>query len=1175
KSAVISTTGGSINDDADSSEDIIATTVSLTGTTGIGNINGDIDLKVTTVALAQTNTGGIALNNLLTSTTTFASVKALDTLSSGDISLTSAGAATLTSISNVTGGVSVSAAGNISVGTITASSGAVSLITSSGSINEVVVDGAVKITAASISLASTTGIGDTSQLDVNAPTITSATTVTNGISLKDTATAVIATSINTTGTGANSNVVLAVSGSATLTNITTAEGTIEVDAEGNVVIGSVTAGGGNSVDIQTTSGTINDDTNDALADVTGTSITLVAIEGIGTSSGDLDLNSTTTALTITLAKTGSGGINLNSMASGTTTVTEITTTTSGSIGLVTAGASILADINSASGAVTATAAGNITIGNITDTAGTNTVSLTTSSGSIRETVNDSATKIAAGSVVLSATTGVGDNTRLDVDASTVSASTATNGITLNLLDSVSTTITSATVSSSGNVDVTATKNILVGSIVTTGGNVSLVTSGGKIDDLSADSTTDIQSTTLTLDANLGIGTGGTLDLDVTTLTSAKTVTGGVALNILDPSNGGVLVSEVKATTSGDITLIGTLGSGARTYTLVDTVSGNINISAQAGNIVAGTWTSDSGGSGSNDVTVTATTGSITIDTSINSRDAVTLTAGGSINDNATDDVADVVATSISITAQSGIGASSNTLDMDVTTLTLASTVTGGIYINMLDSDNSGFTVTQAQVTSLGDIKFTATSGTGSKTFSNIDNNNGNIEVASTFAGAINLGLVAADSGTVTVTAQEDITISTSITSSGLTSLTSNTGTIKDDASDNAADIIAGSLIISSNKAIGTGTPGSLDLDVGAIKSITATTGAIDINLLDPNASGVLVGAITASGTGDISVASTNAGSGGGTFTFSSVTAADGDISLIADTGNITTENIDASATSGKTITIEVRQGDHQFTHRKNAGSGIGNMKTTDGTITIKSDHMSLTSGAITSGNADVRLEVIDGSQDIQVGEFASDTNAALGLTNNELNIITTGSNNTIVIGSTAMVGRIDQYGSLNMTSGGSSNVSLVTGSLGASAINKINSNGNPITATNLSLSAGGGIDLNISADKLAAKSTTGGNIVITEVNALIVDTLGSISGISTASGNITLTVPGNLTITGPIVGGGAGTVSITSSGGQINDGNATNDTADITTTGSLTLSAIFGIGVTNGTVDIDVTTLTA
>src|SRR5437899_7502387 len=72
------------------------------------------------------------------------------------------------------------------------------------------------------------------------------------------------------------------------------------------------------------------------------------------------------------------------------------------------------------------------LGTVTDTAGVNSVTLATTAGSINEVTNDDAGQMAndmvAGSVILTATTGIGTTSRLDLNAPTVTLATTGTGV---------------------------------------------------------------------------------------------------------------------------------------------------------------------------------------------------------------------------------------------------------------------------------------------------------------------------------------------------------------------------------------------------------------------------------------------------------------------------------------------------------------------------------------------------------------------------------------------------------------------------------------------------------------------------------------------------------------------------------------------------------------------------
>src|SRR5205814_95951 len=113
-------------------------------------------------------------------------------------------------------------------------------------------------------------------------------------------------------------------------------------------------------------------------------------------------------------------------------------------------------------------------------------------------------------------------------------------------------------------------------------------------------------------------------------------------------NHAVTATLVDVTSLGNIVLTGTTGSGTRTYTLVDTNDGSISVTATAGDILLGLLTAGTGGT-PNTVSVTAT--------------------AGAIDDETSDAVADIIGSSVTLSASTGIGQTNGSLDVNVNTVT--------------------------------------------------------------------------------------------------------------------------------------------------------------------------------------------------------------------------------------------------------------------------------------------------------------------------------------------------------------------------------------------------------------------------------------------------------------------------------------------------------------------------
>jgi len=477
----------------------------------------------------------------------------------------------------------------------------------------------------------------------------------------------------TINTGVNTDTVT-VSGAVTVTgNVNISSQNIAVNAliTGDAVAGTVTLNAG--------AGAIT--TSGVGADVSAQNLVATATLGI-----DLD----TTVDNITANNTGTGAVNIDESnganilsATATTGATTVTTTT-GNLTVTAMSASTIATITANAGAI-------LDDGSNATFIVAPSISLTAGDGSIGAT---------------------GANGQIDVTSTTLNASSTNGSIFVTETDGLTLGIVSATGTGANDVTITSTTGNIGVNSVAAEDTVTLTATAGQINDDANDATVDISATSATLTASTGIGQGanGSLDVNVATLTSATSATGGIAINLLNDAvaavglaaNHAVAVTLVDATTSGAITLTGTTGSGTRTFTLVDTNSGAIDVSAAAGDIVLGLLTAGTGGT-AGAVSVTATTGQIT--------------------DNASDAIADIIGSSATLGASTGIGLGANgSLDLNVNTLTNAASPTGGIALNLLNdaaaanglANNHAQSATIQNTTTTGNITLTATTGTGTR-----------------------------------------------------------------------------------------------------------------------------------------------------------------------------------------------------------------------------------------------------------------------------------------------------------------------------------------------------------------------------------------------------------------------------------------------------------------------------
>ncbi|MFM8474492.1 MAG: beta strand repeat-containing protein, partial [Planctomycetaceae bacterium] len=358
----------------------VAVTVRDATTAALGNItanSGGVTIGVSsdvTGAVTQNGSSAITTGTLTVSTT-----------SSVNLSGTTNLFTTLGAIAT-TGGLTVndSAGGLTITGPITNSTPGTASITTVGAIN-----GAGLITSPGITLSATTGIGNTTPLELagttlsitssagnidvdnataSSTTVSTLTTTGGGTILFEQSggSAVTFTTVSTTADGTPTNgeddiTLQNTAGSITVSSVTAdGEGDVSVTTvtSGNVTLGSVTATD-NNVTV-TSAGSIVDDGNDASADVTSSTVTLSAGTAIGSSSNSVDLD----VSTVTSITAGSGA-NVNTL--GAVSYSTITANSSGNVVLNSAGTLTLPAFSSPGSVTITTSTGNISIAGITAT----------------------------------------------------------------------------------------------------------------------------------------------------------------------------------------------------------------------------------------------------------------------------------------------------------------------------------------------------------------------------------------------------------------------------------------------------------------------------------------------------------------------------------------------------------------------------------------------------------------------------------------------------------------------------------------------------------------------------------------------------------------------------------------------------------------------------------------
>ncbi|MGV2335721.1 MAG UNVERIFIED_CONTAM: hypothetical protein LVR18_16925 [Planctomycetaceae bacterium] len=442
----------------------------------------------------------------------------------------------------------------------------------------------------------------------------------------------------TLGESATNGLVSMTSGS----TITSATGSITIQADGNIAISSITSTSGSITisadDDGVTSmsdggGSITDSLSGEAANIIsgGTSLlTLASGSGIGVSD---DINTTVVNLTASTRTTGSGAINILE-----------------SNGLVIASAGVSTGAGNGSIDIR-TNAGAFTINGAISANGSGNVTLLSNNGLM--TVN---AVVGSGSGNLSLTGGTGITHTATGDMTTSSTGTITVDASTGNVTMADGTVYST---GSGAVSVTAANSVAVGSINTTSSTVSVTANVGSITDATSLETVAniLTSGTATLTAALGIGSAGAGDIDTNIGILDATVTGA----------GSMFLEEFDAITLLD----------------VDTSNGAITISA--GGTITATDVASANSAEANDIILTATDGNIIVglvSAGATAADVLLNAVAGNIEESGVSDAdADIIGEAIELIAITGIG---TTAQLEIDGVQLAAVTTSG-NISILDT----------------------------------------------------------------------------------------------------------------------------------------------------------------------------------------------------------------------------------------------------------------------------------------------------------------------------------------------------------------------------------------------------------------------------------------------------------------------------------------------------------
>ena len=615
----------------------------------------------------------------------------------GGVNVSNTQAFTLTANSNSNNITASTSNGDLSIASVNAGSGTVDLTASGGNILDFTPsdDASVNITASTVSLSGSTGVGSSGlgDIDTTASTLELSTTSSGSIFVADTDAVTLASSstssggnidvrtvsgdltvssavtadgsgditLNSAGSTIINNVITSTSGDLSVTGATgvthsaagdlttSGSGTITVSATANDVTmadGTVyTAGGGavsvtgadevllgkisnplGTVAVTATAGDISDETaaeGSSNENIGGTTVTLASATGIGAtgSANDIDIAATT----IVASDSGSGGIYLtetDDLAIGATS------TTAGAISISAGGAvTTSGNITAAGGALNITGV-DVTNTN-TITGDSNGLTIDAGTGTLTSTAGNITNGGSAGSIILAADTdivlgggagaitGGSGNITLKDSSGSVSIGIEGGAGTISLADSDLDEITTSGAIIIGDASSGA---ITIGGAIQPSGSEALQFSGSSVA-LNANVTS--ANADITFVPAVTVGAGVTIDSGAGAgdITFSSTLDGGQAV-VLDAGSGGINFNGVVgATALTSLATTGTTGSisigqnvtttGVQTYTGPVTLSGSPTL-ATTDSLV--TFSGDVSGAGA--LTVTSGTGGLTFGSTI-------------------------------------------------------------------------------------------------------------------------------------------------------------------------------------------------------------------------------------------------------------------------------------------------------------------------------------------------------------------------------------------------------------------------------------------------------------------------------------------------------------------------------------------------------------------------------
>ncbi|EGF27469.1 hypothetical protein RBWH47_03547, partial [Rhodopirellula baltica WH47] len=1131
----VTSSAGSILDGGDAvGADIEATEtgaeVTLTAATGIGTSAMDrLDLA-----------GGSVVNASVTG--------------EGDIWIEAAGAIELKDVDTVDGDIDVSATGMITATLVvaadanTSGNGDVFLRTTAGGIMAVDVTGAtdVKLEAVTgdVQLGKVTATDGDIDIDATAGSITDKDTDTDvdltagGTVFMDAANGIGATgngridvaaggTVDATVTGTG-DIWLNSPGAVTLLDVDTADGNIDVTAGGKITATDVDAVGTEvDVTLTTTAGDIEVGDIDATGevsldsaanitdaasgdtdtDITGLTVTLKAVNSIGSIAERLEITTLATgSSSAQLTDEGDIALAVNSDVRFTSVTTEMT---GGEIDII--GGTNEIEV---AGAGMSAVGGGITI--VSDDIKLS-ANLQTDGGDVELTgaivVNGAAITIdtadtvtEAGDVTIDGTvsgmTADADNLTIDADATTTSGNVEITGIVggtpvLNSLTILgeNATLGAAVTVNDGGISVDASSINLGDDLTTAAGTVEL-TGSVILDKTGATTTIDtgagaavtidgivdgttIGNETLVIDA-------GTEDVELT-----STLGGNVAL-------GGLTVTADTLILGDDVFTDGRgAGDGAIDFSAVT----NLDLTENAQVVLD----SDAAGDSTDTVSMTSAAGLITLPT------------------NQLDDISEPTVDLV-IDASSDDGTSQDVIlkDVNVKSLSVSGDMVTFDGVVELEDTNG----TNALTVNAKDVIFTA-----------------NARVIAKGAGGVAINGNAADKGALTINSTGNSDAMFNLTATGAVGQ----GVTIDG---NFTVVELGDDIATNDGAVSIASPTRLTASVSIDTALTATDGGANVTFtstLAGSTDGTENLTIDAGMTGDISI---TGAIGSSTVSLGSLTITDADEVSFGSTADLSGLTVTASTTFTATGKITT-SADISIVADAATGTGVtltGGAELAGNDLVISADAAVVISANIESGTAGSTV-TLQGTGDTTEINLGSGTTGGLDISETSLQFITDDIAE-LIVGDVAQTGTI----TINETGGLELNTPLTIRSTGASS--NVDLKSNLTTDGGLTINGGSSGTLNVAAASIAI-ATQGGNVVIGEDIAYTFDA--SSLAIDSAGGNISL----NGSVTADTTTAGGENLTLTAGTGDITLGATTSESFGATGTGRLgTISIVSADEVT-------------